>query len=147
MTAPSTICCVLILNPIGSFALFHHIVCDYICFTVLFHRRVVYIRIKGEVLHEWNWFKHPSTGRPPLPHYHLPSSPPSSFPTDRFKAVLLLQVFCMCVCGFIFGYRIVLICSLSFLLLVPREGCASRFWYSLSIFTCILSRAMDKKYL
>ena len=57
---------------------------------------------------------------------------PSSFPPDRSKAVLLLLFF---VCGFICGVCFVLICSSSLLLLMPWEGCESRLWHYLGIFT------------
>ena len=46
-------------------------------------------------------------------------------------AVLL----CACVCGFICGISFVIVCSLSLLLLVPREGCSLLLWHFLFIFT------------
>ena len=63
-----------------------------------------------------------------------------SCPTDRSKAVSLLQFFFLssCVCGFIYDVCVVLICSSSLLRLVPREGCASFLWHFLGTFTYIL---------
>ena len=50
---------------------------------------------------------------------------PSSFCSDRSKATPLLHFFCLCVCGSRCGVSVVLICSSSLLLSMPRKGCAS----------------------
>ena len=49
-------------------------------------------------------------------------SSPCSFPTDRYKAVPLLQLVLLCACDFICDVCFVLLCPSSFLPLMSREG-------------------------
>ena len=79
------------------------------------------------------------TGLPPHPPTP-PPPPPSPNPTpvvflltDHFKVVPQLQFFIVPL--FILDICFVIICSSSFLLLVPWEACASWFWHFLGIVT------------
>ena len=47
-------------------------------------------------------------------------------------------------CGFVCDVCFVVVCSSSLLLLLPREGCASCFWLSLSFFTYSFSNDLLK---
>ena len=54
-----------------------------------------------------------------------------------FHAFPVASFFCLCVVGLLYDVCFVLVCSSSFLVLVPRESCASWLWYFLGISTYI----------
>ena len=69
---------------------------------------------------------------PPSPPPPPPPTPVVFFPFQGGSSVAVLS---LCIGGFIYGVCVVLICSSSFLTLVPPEGCASWLWHFLDIFS------------
>ena len=122
------------LKQIEKGTLIHYHVCE-IYISEYVHVIWSCIRTNSEVSHKWNWFKHPS-----------------SFSTDRSKAVPLLQFLCPCfvqvhflvtiprrfLCRsyffarrhfhmwcLLFSFFFFIVCSSFLLLSVPLEGCVS----------------------